>query len=390
MTKFSIANFYLFMLNPLLGTVVSLTRLVSHEKQSIIYISLFMGVCAYNLVPYATMDLATHYNQFVALKDITYSEVINSGVNVLLYIEMKLIDAIGLNKEWLPFLFTSVSYYLILISLSCIIKGFPYRDKILIFTLSLLTISFFATANGLRNGLSTALFVYALCCYLNGKKIKSALISILSVLTHSFTLPLVLFLIISNILLKLPLRFLKFVMLFSLVVSVSVSLTPILLFLLEKMSFISYVDMINRIYILGDRWGANASFDETSSIIRFITSLPLYASVLILFLSKKKNIFYVIAAATVSISLLLLDFWVISERYQYVAVLLSFFYFCSIYNNELKLKILYILLFMCQLLVLIWSIYRFRLMIIPSVEFIYMPFILCFYHTVDFRHFIRI
>ena len=45
----------------MLGTLSSIIVLARIESISIFLISLMGGITAYNLVPYETMDLATHY-----------------------------------------------------------------------------------------------------------------------------------------------------------------------------------------------------------------------------------------------------------------------------------------------------------------------------------------
>ncbi|EHI0387397.1 hypothetical protein J3O02_005265, partial [Escherichia coli] len=64
-----------------------------------------------------------------------------------------------------------------------------------------------------------------------------------------------------------------------------------------------------------------------------------------------------------------------------------------IFNNEyflLRRKIIILLYFVIQTAVLIWGLYRFRYMILPSLEFIIYPFLFCFYNTVDMNKLIKV
>ncbi|EHJ7894831.1 O113 family O-antigen polymerase, partial [Escherichia coli] len=162
-------------------------------------------------------------------------------------------------------------------------------------------------------------------------------------------------------------------------------------FIFNNLSFLPYIDQIYNIYIIGDRWGGGASFDTNTFIARLITQAPFFYCILVLLISKRKDDFFILGAILVSVSLFLSQFWVVSERYQYVSVLLVTLHL--IFNNEyflLRRKIIILLYFVIQTAVLIWGLYRFRYMILPSLEFIIYPFLFCFYNTVDMNKLIKV
>ncbi|HEB0311252.1 TPA: O113 family O-antigen polymerase, partial [Escherichia coli] len=114
MNTTSVICFIVFLLNPSFGCFLFLLTLFNHEKLSIFFISLFAGILAYNLVPYDTMDLASHYMKFSELHNMSVSDIWSDGVNIFLYLCMKCLNAAGINKEWLPFIATFIGYYILL------------------------------------------------------------------------------------------------------------------------------------------------------------------------------------------------------------------------------------------------------------------------------------
>lgn len=377
----------------MLGTLSSIIVLARIESISIFLISLMGGITAYNLVPYETMDLATHYYKFEALKGINYYFIFDEGINVLFYFYMKALGDLGFNKEWVPFFSTFFGYFFLLTSLK---RNLPasLRDstRIYLYLLWFLTISFLSLSNGIRSGLSSALFIYALQYAYNKKMFKAILWGIISTLVHSFVAPLLFIIIVINFLNKFfSKRMLKICLIACIVVSGFVGVLAILENIISSLSFIPYIDQIYKIYIVGDRWGSSAEFDLNTRIAQFITQLPFFFSVFILLISNRKNIIFITAVLISCISIITFQFWVISERYQYVTILTTTFYLISKESTFLLPKrFLLLTLFILQIIVTIWAFYRFRYMIIPSIAFITYPFLFCFYHTLDLSKLIKV
>lgn len=395
MNTTSVICFIVFLLNPLFGCFLFLLTLFNHEKLSIFFISLFAGILAYNLVPYDTMDLASHYMKFSELHNMSVSDIWSDGVNIFLYLCMKCLNAAGINKEWLPFIATFIGYYILLNALRNNIPAYWCRkEKMICFIIWLLSISFLSLSNGIRSGLSSAFFIYAVICQRNYKHLSFIIYSVLACMMHSFAIPMVILLFSMPLILKrkmLSQRFFKIAIIMSVSLSFLVDINSLIVFIFNNLSFLPYIDQIYNIYIIGDRWGGGASFDTNTFIARLITQAPFFYCILVLLISKRKDDFFILGAVLVSVSLFLSQFWVVSERYQYVSVLLVTLHL--IFNNEyflLRRKIIILLYFVIQTAVLIWGLYRFRYMILPSLEFIIYPFLFCFYNTVDMNKLIKV
>ena len=377
----------------MLGTISSIIILARIESVSIFLISLMGGITAYNLVPYETMDLATHYYKFEALKEISYYSIFNDGVNVLFYYYMKVLGDLGFNKEWVPFFSTFFGYFFLLTSLKRnLSESLHNSTRIYLYLLWFLTISFLSLSNGIRSGLSSALFIYALQYVYNKKMFKAIVWGIISTLVHSFVFPLFFIIILINLFNKLfSKRTLKLCLIACMVVSGLVGVLTILESIISSLSFIPYIDQIYKIYIVGDRWGSSAEFDLNTRIAQFITQLPFFFSVFVLLISNQKNILFITAILISCISIITFQFWVISERYQYVTILTTTFYLLSKESTFLLPKrLLFLVLFMLQVIFTAWAFYRFRYMLIPSLAFITYPFLFCFYRTLDLSKLIKV
>lgn len=382
-----------FIINPLMGTLLSLRYLVNNERAVILIISLMAAICAYNVVPYDSMDLATHYRKFLDLKNETYSDIFGEGSNVFFYFYMKTLSLLNINKEWIPFSSTFVGYYILLSAFSQVaING---NSKVKIYTYYVLwffTISFLSLSNGIRGGLSAAFFIGAMIALYNNRFLFFFISSVLSVLSHSFMLPVIIILLISKRINRLfPLLMLKLVIVVSIIIALMINMTEFMDLFVSQLSFIPGVDAIYKIYILGDTWGAAATFDFNSKLAMFLSQLPYFCSLFILVLSRTKNMIYICAVFTSAIALIFSDFWVISERYQYIVVLSTLIYLLSVHSKFYLSKNLLITLFcIMQVVALAWSIYRFRYVFIPTISFVIYPFLICFMKTVNLSKLIKV
>lgn len=395
MNTTSVICFVSFLLNPLFGCFLSFLTLFNHEKLSILFISLFAGILAYNLVPYDTMDLASHYMKFSELHNMSVSDIWSDGVNVFLYLCMKCLSAAGINKEWLPFISTFIGYYILLNALMNNIPAYWCRkEKMVCFIIWLLSISFLSLSNGIRSGLSSAFFIYAVICQRNYRHLSFIVYSVLACMMHSFAIPMVTLLCAMPLILKRKIfsqRLIKVVIIMSMTLSFFVDINSLIVNIFNNLSFLPYIDQVYNIYIIGDRWGSGASFDTNTFIARLITQAPFFYCILVLLISRGKDSFFVLGAILVSVSLFLSQYWVVSERYQYVSVLLVTLHLvCNDKYFLLRRKTIIWLYLVIHSFVLVWGLYRFRYMILPSLEFVIYPFLFCFYNTVDINKLIKV
>ncbi len=388
-----IFSLILFIINPLVGTILSCLYLAKNEKVVIFVVALMAAICAYNIVPYDTMDLATHYRKFEDLASQSYSEIFDVGENILLYFYMKTLNVIGINKEWMPFTSTFIGYYLLLSALKYVLDAkISSSQKYSCYMLWFISISFLSLSNGIRSGLSVAFFIYSLVSLYHFRTKTFILFSILSILMHSFIAPVIILLIICNWFHKLvSMRILKVIIVISILVSLIIDVTSVIEFFVQKLSFIPKLENIYRIYVTGDRWGGDAEFNLNAKIAMFLTQLPYYLSVFVILFSRTKDTFYICAVLSASISLVFSEFWVISERYQYVSVLCTVIYLLSSKSEFYVSKKLIILMFyFMQLIAITWLFYRFRYVFIPTISFVIYPFLICFIKTVDLSKLIKV
>lgn len=383
----------IFIINPLTGTILSCLYLAKNERVVIFVVALMAAICAYNMVPYDTMDLATHYRKFEALASQGYSEIYDAGENVLLYFYMKTLSVIGINKEWMPFTSAFLGYYLLLSALKHVLDAkISDSQKYLCYMLWFISISFLSLSNGIRNGLSVAFFIYSLVSLYHFRKKIFILFSILSILMHSFITPVVILSIICSWFHKLvSMRILKLIIVTSILASLIIDVTSVIEFFVQKLSFIPKLENIYRIYVTGDRWGGDAEFNLNTKIAMFLSQLPYYFSVFVILLSRTKDTFYICAVLSASISLVFSEFWVISERYQYVSVLCTVIYLLNSKSEfYISKKLIILMFYFMQLIAITWLFYRFRYVFIPTISFIIYPFLICFIKTVDLSKLIKV
>ena len=160
-------------------------------------ISLFMGMLAYTMIPYDTMDIVRHYEKFELFSSISFDELFLEGrlVDYIFNIYAWAIIKVGLSKEFVPLSVTFISYYLYLVTFKIIIdrefssSSSPHVSHkfivLLGFFLIINEIRFMDAASGLRNIFSFSIFSYALISYIYTKKYFSLiLLSLLAIGIH--------------------------------------------------------------------------------------------------------------------------------------------------------------------------------------------------------------
>ncbi len=367
----------LFIINPFVCFLYCLFSLNSN-KQIKFYISFFFALLAYNLVPVETMDLATNYNRLELLSTLTYTDVINLNFNILLNLYMKFIVDIGLSKQFIPFFITFFSYYILLTSYFKIKIKLGRIELILL----VITISFMANANGLRHGLSSSLMIYAVVQLYYRQWYKFFLLGCLASIVHPYVIP-VFFLAIIFIFFRLKPNFCKTTVVVVMLMFSFINITDLMVTFFDSLSFINGVEQLKMTYILGDKWGGAASYSNVEKIVNILVSIP-FISVSISFLFfKKRNIFYFISFSLIIISFLTYDFFAMSLRYQYLSTLFFFFYFISIKSEEDKYNKIIMILFFGQLVSIVWYLFKFKLILLPTMKFIIFPLPLAFIFNVN-------
>ena len=161
---------------------------IKNEKFGYFMISLFMGMLAYTMIPYDTMDIVRHYEKFELFSSISFDELFLEGrlVDYIFNIYAWAIINIGLSKEFVPLSVTFISYYLYLVTFKIIIdREFSSSNSprvshkfivLLGFFLIINEIRFMDAASGLRNIFSFSIFSYALINYIYTKKYFSLIL----------------------------------------------------------------------------------------------------------------------------------------------------------------------------------------------------------------------
>lgn len=170
---------------------------IKNEKFGYFMISLFMGMLAYTMIPYDTMDIVRHYEKFELFSSISFDELFLEGrlVDYIFNVYAWAIINIGLSKEFVPLSVTFISYYLYLVTFKIIIdREFSSSNSprvshkfivLLGFFLIINEIRFMDAASGLRNIFSFSIFSYALINYIYTKKYFSLiLLSLLAIGIH--------------------------------------------------------------------------------------------------------------------------------------------------------------------------------------------------------------
>lgn len=184
---------------------------IKNEKFGYFMISLFMGMLAYTMIPYDTMDIVRHYEKFELFSSISFDELFLEGrlVDYIFNIYAWAIINIGLSKEFVPLSVTFISYYLYLVTFKIIIdREFSSSNSprvshkfivLLGFFLIINEIRFMDAASGLRNIFSFSIFSYALINYIYTKKYFSLiLLSLLAIGIHFSALIALLIFLVSH------------------------------------------------------------------------------------------------------------------------------------------------------------------------------------------------
>ncbi|WNC69551.1 EpsG family protein [Thalassotalea nanhaiensis] len=390
MKKNNIIAILLYPVSPASGVIYSSVSLGPLHIINLLFVSLFAGFCAYNVIPYAGMDIVVYYIkykeiEFLPIERLSEYYQVNLGVTYLL----KLMQLAGLSKEFVPFLITFISYFTFLYSVKVLA---PKKDvdkfninSIYILFLAIFVISFIANAIGIRSGLSTSIFCLSIAYYLKGDKVKFSFLAIISVLVHVYII--------------LPLCLIFFVKFLSIrTVRIMVLISPVLAVLgLGELIAVQTVplvfppeisDYILNVYVLSDRYGVNAELSyKTQIVLFFFVSLPFYMTWFFAATCKLDNVIIKLIGCLIIFVFTFWDLFILVDRYKYlIQMLMAIVLFFSILKNKENLNYIhYFFLFTC-FISSCWGVFRYKVLIASSYDIVYKPFFFLFSNDVNINN----
>ena len=385
---------------------------IKNEKFGYFMISLFMGMLAYTMIPYDTMDIVRHYEKFELFSSISFDELFLEGrlVDYIFNVYAWAIINIGLSKEFVPLSVTFISYYFYLITFKIIIDRefassqslyVSYKYIVLLgFFLIINEIRFMDASSGLRNIFSFSIFSYALISYIYTKKYFSLiLLSLLAIGIHfSAFIALLIFLVSNFIRLSTFSKGIYVVCYFLFVLGAT---DVIFYFAINKLEpYLREYGLYFPSYFDEDGvWGAGYYLTQNiKSLIfeKYIKTFPLYVAGLyfILFRNFKNEILsrylfvLFIFITTISVSRTLLD------RFNWFFVILFiYFLLIELINGKISnLKRVFIFVFSFSLITMdLGSIYKYRDIFGRSWgDLLYTPFIFKYdNHIEPYQYIIR-
>ena len=380
--------------------------MLKNDNLGYILFSFFMGLLAYTMIPYDTMDITRHYEAFEDISKVNISEVFDYGrvFDYSFNLYMWTIHYIGLPKEFVPFSFIFIQIMFYFLSLKIVIHySFSNREVPLWFMglslfLILNEIRFIGAASGLRNGLAFSIFIYAQIEYFFAhKRLKFFLLSLLSMLMHMSVIPIFFLTLIATVFrLKTIGKFLFFLSLILLMSGQGSKIFYAIIHILEP--FLRSVGLYFHAYMDPDgAWGTNFYADQNMKTIileKLIKPLPFYlAGIYLLWVKDFKNIYIqnylyyaYIFIALVSASRTMLD------RYSYYFVLFFILFFLSEISSKgvSKLKKIFIAIFISSLLLMdAGGLAKYRDIIIYWKSFFYTPAPFLFLQDIEPKDYIH-
>ncbi|MCU9998455.1 EpsG family protein [[Pasteurella] aerogenes] len=412
MKKQKIIIFWGSMLYPIYFLPYLIRSIIKNELFGYILLAFFLGILAYLMIPYDTMDIVRYYDKFEIFKYTSFQEIFEYGRNVdhVIYIYIWSIANIGLPKEFIPFSITFVTYSLYFLSFYKVINFsfflrknlFLYSEKelslgallLIVFLMLINQIRFMDVASGLRNALAFSLFTYSFISYflLNYRLLLFIFFSILAVSIHASVVILFIVLLLSIFVNNLSI-FRKMLMLCYVVLLLGLadnifyyvvySLEPILREF--NLYYPSYFDP-------DGVWGAGYYNDANMNTIifeKYIKPLPLYLSGLYFILVNKYTnekfsrflIVLFIVVVLMSISRTIFD-----RLGNIYVVLFILFFTLEVFSKKIgQLKKLFLILFIGSLILMSFaSVYKYRdIYWLSWKDVLFLPVPMLFFNEVD-------
>ena len=181
----------LLIVSPFYSFIYSLRKISKRDTSSLLYVSLFMSLCAIISPPFA--DLSTHaYDYLMFQKKTSWDSIIQTnGSDFILYTISFIFAKVGLNFEFIRAIFVFSCYQISFVLFKEIIKSRKDLvqtnfDFFLIFLCFFLSVPFLWIINGLRSATADYFMIYALFLLIKRAYLKTCIFAILSVSTHFF------------------------------------------------------------------------------------------------------------------------------------------------------------------------------------------------------------
>jgi hypothetical protein len=370
--------------------------MIKNEKLGYILFSLSMAYSAYLMIPYFDFDLTRHYDDFIRMTLVDFSDILVVDPRPKHYffnVYMWLIHQLGFSKQFVPFFITFAKYFFLFLSFRKILEAYPIDDTtgsiekkwyMIIFLILLIgTIQFVRDVSGLRNNLAFAVFIYGvLIYYIDRKYFSSIMLFILAIGIHLSIIPLVLLFYLSLFLSKS--KTLRIVFIISLIILLTGMADNLFFGIMNILKpFLKANGLYFSYYMSPEgKWGAGYFADKgiaTLLLEKYIRPSAFYFAAVYLLLvrnltfEKIKSFLYIvfIFVVLVSVSRTMLD------RYSYFYKFLFLFVLMSEYATKPFTKFKkYFLIFLILITITtkMISIYRYGAVYIDSwTETLYVP-----------------
>ncbi|HCG7972809.1 TPA: EpsG family protein [Vibrio parahaemolyticus] len=356
-----------------LASILSLFNRYSirDNKVNSIVISLSISIVAYAFIPYKELDLASHYYSYLSIQD-TYSisdfRDKSFGLNSIFY----MLSEFNLSFRLIPFIFVFLSIYsLLYVTHNVIIDNKSDKYHAFCFFCIICAFSFMNSANGLRNGLASCLFIVCAYRYFHTNKFPWSL-STIAMLTHPYVvLPLLFSVLAKNLTTKSVYLTILVVSFFIYISDGAPILGDVVLVTLFGHDMGS---VISNVYLGNGRWGSGS----TSNFFVFLFARLPYISLLfwLFFRFDMKNIWNRLSVLNLSVIIVFFDYSSISGRYIYLGTLvLLMSYFLTKDKMTITNYLARCFIVLSLLASVAWGVYQFRSVIIPANIALVKPFV---------------
>lgn len=193
-------NLLLMLLCPFFSFCVALRDLYHSRKRMLIWVSIFMSLCAILSPPFA--DLAVHARDYADFKNFPSVDLIQTnGKDFILYTISNLFSRLGINFDLIRGLFVFICYQVSFSLFSNLLRARPQlknskKHFFCVFLCFFLSVPFIWIVNGLRSATADYLMIYAWFWSTQKDIKKTILFAFLGVGTHFFSWIFVPFLIL--------------------------------------------------------------------------------------------------------------------------------------------------------------------------------------------------
>ncbi|MCD9542975.1 hypothetical protein GLP22_17485 [Photobacterium carnosum] len=382
----NIISIFVFFINPTLGIIYSAIK--SNTKTFFFLVTLYMAFVAYVMIPYSSMDIFRYYNMYERLNVISFGQIGDYfNVNYFIVFFVKIINMLGLNKEFIPFSTVFISYGVLFYSFYYYLERKSYNSiNNVIICLCVLSVAlFFGSASGLRNGLSVSISILAIVMLSKRKSRLSYFLFFIAAFVHSFTIIIFLLSIISYYIRNKKFYWVVFL------ISIFYLISGVNDLIIEYINIVFPSEMSTYIikeFIDSTSVGVNAEMSVINAIIfngtTFISFLICFYITIICFF-KKNDYINRLLVLFLSLCLVFYNYPVFFGRYNNVFIIISALVLIYDFIFYKKKKVFFIFLFF-TLLYSIVNFLRFRYIFTDSIFSIFKPMIYLFLETVNLNN----